>query len=71
MHREVFAKMGELGFLGAPIWERWGGSGMDYISFGILCEEHLSRFLITWIEFVQSAPNRRRPMAYSEPTLTG
>jgi glutaryl-CoA dehydrogenase (non-decarboxylating) len=38
-HREVFERMGELGFLGAPIWERWGGSGMDYASFGILCEE--------------------------------
>ena len=22
VHREVFARMGELGFLGAPIWER-------------------------------------------------
>jgi len=39
VHREVFAKMAELGFLGAPIWERWGGSGMDYISFAVLCEE--------------------------------
>ena len=39
VHREVFAKMGELGFLGAPIPEAYGGSGMDYISFAILCEE--------------------------------
>lgn len=39
VHREVFAKMGELGFLGAPIPERYGGSGMDYISFALLCEE--------------------------------
>ncbi len=39
VHREVFDKMAELGFLGAPIWERWGGAGMDYISFAILCEE--------------------------------
>jgi alkylation response protein AidB-like acyl-CoA dehydrogenase len=38
-HREVFDRMGELGFLGAPIWERWGGSGMDHTSLGILCEE--------------------------------
>lgn len=37
--RAVFEKMGQLGFLGAPIWERWGGAGMDYVSFGILCEE--------------------------------
>jgi glutaryl-CoA dehydrogenase (non-decarboxylating) len=39
VHREVFDRMAELGFLGAPIWERWGGSGMDYVSLGILCEE--------------------------------
>jgi len=39
VHREIFAKMAELGFLGAPIPEAWGGSGMDYISFAILCEE--------------------------------
>jgi glutaryl-CoA dehydrogenase (non-decarboxylating) len=38
-HREVFAKMGELGFLGAPIPEQYGGLGMDYISFALLCEE--------------------------------
>jgi glutaryl-CoA dehydrogenase (non-decarboxylating) len=31
--------MAELGFLGAPIPERYGGSGMDYVSFAILCEE--------------------------------
>src|SRR6266850_6484452 len=37
--RELFAQMGELGFLGAPIPEAYGGSGMDYISFAILCEE--------------------------------
>jgi glutaryl-CoA dehydrogenase (non-decarboxylating) len=39
VHREVFAKMGELGFLGAPIPETYGGSGMDYISFAIRGEE--------------------------------
>src|SRR4051794_41612586 len=37
--RELFGKMAEQGFLGAPIPERWGGSGMDYISFALLCEE--------------------------------
>ena len=31
--------MGELGFLGAPIPEAYGGVGMDYVSFAILCEE--------------------------------
>ncbi len=39
VHREVFAQMGEQGFLGAPIPERYGGGGMDYISFALLCEE--------------------------------
>ena len=39
VHREVFARMAELGFLGAPIPERYGGAGMDYISFALLCEE--------------------------------
>jgi glutaryl-CoA dehydrogenase (non-decarboxylating) len=38
-HPEVFARMAEQGFLGAPIPEAYGGSGMDYISFAILCEE--------------------------------
>ncbi len=39
VHRELFDRMGEQGFLGAPIPEAWGGAGMDYISFAILCEE--------------------------------
>ncbi len=39
VHREVFSRMGELGFLGAPIPEQYGGPGMDYVSLGILCEE--------------------------------
>src|SRR5438552_11747728 len=39
VHREVFARMGELGFLGAPLPEQYGGGGMDYISFALLCEE--------------------------------
>jgi glutaryl-CoA dehydrogenase (non-decarboxylating) len=39
VHREVFARMGELGFLGAPLPERYGGGGTDYISFALLCEE--------------------------------
>ncbi len=38
-HPEVFARMGELGYLGAPIPEAWGGAGLDYVSFAILCEE--------------------------------
>ena len=39
VRREVLARMGELGFLGAPIPTEYGGAGMDYVSLGILCEE--------------------------------
>jgi alkylation response protein AidB-like acyl-CoA dehydrogenase len=39
VHREVFERMAELGLLGAPIWQEWGGAGMDYVSFGMVCEE--------------------------------
>jgi alkylation response protein AidB-like acyl-CoA dehydrogenase len=39
VHREVFAKLGELGFLGAPIPTDYGGAGTDYIAFALLCEE--------------------------------
>ncbi len=38
-HPEVFHKMAAQGFLGAPIPEAYGGAGMDYISFALLCEE--------------------------------
>src|SRR5688500_20301097 len=37
--RELFGRMAELGFLGAPIPAEYCGSGMDYVSFVILCEE--------------------------------
>jgi glutaryl-CoA dehydrogenase (non-decarboxylating) len=39
IHREVFAKMAEAGLLGAPIHSQWGGAGMDYVSFAMICEE--------------------------------
>jgi glutaryl-CoA dehydrogenase (non-decarboxylating) len=37
--RKVLDKMGELGILGGPIPEEYGGSGMDFISLAIMCEE--------------------------------
>jgi alkylation response protein AidB-like acyl-CoA dehydrogenase len=37
--RGLYEKMGSVGFLGLPIPERYGGSGMDYIAFAALCEE--------------------------------
>ena len=38
-HREVLEKMGELGILGLPIHEQYGGGGFDYVSFALACEE--------------------------------
>ena len=37
--RSIVDRMGALGYLGAPIPERYGGSGMDYHSLSIICEE--------------------------------
>jgi butyryl-CoA dehydrogenase len=37
--REVINKMAELGFLGAPIPEKYQGAGLDHISYGLICEE--------------------------------
>ena len=37
--RALYAKMGAEGLLGLPIPERYGGAGMDYIAFALLCEE--------------------------------
>jgi len=37
--RTLYEKMGAAGLLGLPIPERYGGSGADYIAFGLLCEE--------------------------------
>lgn len=37
--RSFYAKMADLGFLGAPVPEKYGGAGMDYVSFMLLVEE--------------------------------
>ena len=37
--RSLYEKMGAAGFLGLPIPERYGGAGMDYVAFALLCEE--------------------------------
>ena len=37
--RTLYEKMGSEGLLGLPIPERYGGAGMDYIAFALLCEE--------------------------------
>ena len=38
-HPEILRKMGELGILGLPIPERYGGGGFDYVSLALACEE--------------------------------
>jgi alkylation response protein AidB-like acyl-CoA dehydrogenase len=37
--REVLAKMGELGLMGIPVPEKYGGAGMDFISYIIAIHE--------------------------------
>jgi alkylation response protein AidB-like acyl-CoA dehydrogenase len=32
-------RMGELGFLAGPVEREYGGSGMDYVGYALLCEE--------------------------------
>jgi glutaryl-CoA dehydrogenase (non-decarboxylating) len=35
----AFAKLAELGIVGLPFPQRYGGAGLDYVSFGLVCEE--------------------------------
>lgn len=37
--RELFQKLADLGFMGTPIPEEYGGAGFDYISHAIVAEE--------------------------------
>jgi alkylation response protein AidB-like acyl-CoA dehydrogenase len=37
--RELARKLGEIGFLGAPVAEEFGGRGLDYVSYGLIAEE--------------------------------
>ncbi len=37
--RELARKMGEVGYLGAPIAEKYGGRGLDYIGYGLIVGE--------------------------------
>ncbi|MDX6627356.1 MAG: butyryl-CoA dehydrogenase [Solirubrobacterales bacterium] len=37
--RELARKMGEIGFLGAPIAEKYGGRDLDYIGYGLIVEQ--------------------------------
>jgi butyryl-CoA dehydrogenase len=37
--REIIAKLGELGLMGVDVPERWGGAGMDNVSYALAIEE--------------------------------
>src|SRR5262245_35421224 len=51
-HREVLDKMGELGILGLPIPEHYGGLGLDYVSLALACEE--LEYVDTFLRVVMS-----------------
>jgi glutaryl-CoA dehydrogenase (non-decarboxylating) len=51
-HREVLDKMGELGILGLPIPEEYGGAGFDYVSLALACEE--LEYVDTFLRVVMS-----------------
>ena len=36
---ELVGKIGEMGYLGAPVAEEYGGRSLDYISYGLVVEE--------------------------------
>src|ERR1051325_8803131 len=37
--RELASKLGEFGYLGAPVAEKYGGRGLDYIGYGLIVEQ--------------------------------
>jgi alkylation response protein AidB-like acyl-CoA dehydrogenase len=37
--RELASKLGEMGYLGAPVAEDYGGRGLDYVSYGLIVEQ--------------------------------
>ena len=37
--RELASMLGEMGYLGAPVDERYGGRGLDYLSYGLIVEQ--------------------------------
>ena len=51
-HREALDKMGELGILGLPIPEEYGGAGFDYVGLALACEE--LEYVDTFLRVVMS-----------------
>ena len=37
--RELASRLGEMGYLGAPVSEAYGGRGLDYVTYGLIVEE--------------------------------
>jgi butyryl-CoA dehydrogenase len=37
--RELASRLGEMGYLGAPVAEDYGGRGLDYITYGLIVEQ--------------------------------
>jgi alkylation response protein AidB-like acyl-CoA dehydrogenase len=37
--RELASKIGEIGYLGAPVAEEYGGRGLDYVTYGLVVEQ--------------------------------
>jgi butyryl-CoA dehydrogenase len=37
--RELASKLGEVGYLGAPVAEEYGGRDLDYVSYGLIVEQ--------------------------------
>ena len=37
--RELASKLGEMGYLGAPVAEEYGGRGLDYVGYGLIVEQ--------------------------------
>src|SRR5436190_21648095 len=37
--RELATRLGDMGYLGAPVAEEYGGRDLDYVSYGLIVEE--------------------------------
>src|SRR5436190_6648512 len=37
--RELAARLGDMGYLGAPVAEEYGGRGLDYLGYGLIVEQ--------------------------------
>jgi len=37
--RELAGRLGEMGYLGAPVAERYGGRGLDYVTYALIVEQ--------------------------------